>query len=167
MRRRIAIVFQEPLLLDTNVFENVAAGLKIRRLPRAEIRERVNYWLVTFGISHLIDQHSSSLSGGEAQRVSLARAFALNPDILFLDEPFSALDAPTIEGLLVDLARVIKLTQITTLLVSHNFRDINRLTQRTIVLLDGKIAASGTAAELLTGCNNLEVERFITHWRTL
>ena len=119
IRRKIAIVFQEPLLLNLRVFDNVAIGLKIRGLSKEIIRERVDYWLEQFGVSHLIKQLARSLSGGEAQRVSLARAFALEPDILFLDEPFSALDAPTKEGLRLDLGQVFKATQTTTVLVSQ------------------------------------------------
>ena len=162
LRHKIAIVFQEPLLLNKNVFQNVALGLKFRRLPKKEIKARVEYWLEAFGISHLAKQHAHSLSGGEAQRTSLARAFALNPQILFLDEPFSALDAPTIEELLVDLKKVFESTGVTTLVVSHNFRDINRLTHRMLVMLDGRIKASGTKEEILSQQHDQETQSFLT-----
>ncbi|MCJ7622431.1 MAG: energy-coupling factor ABC transporter ATP-binding protein, partial [Anaerolineaceae bacterium] len=93
-RQHIALVLQEPLLLDATVFENVATGLRFRHLGRIEITKRVELWLERLGISHLRDSSAKMISGGEAQRVSLARALVLNPDILLLDEPFSALDAP-------------------------------------------------------------------------
>lgn len=165
IRRRIAVVFQEPLLFKTSVFQNVAAGLKMRKLPATQIRPAVEYWLNAFGISHLSKQHALSLSGGEAQRVSLARAFALNPEILFLDEPFSSLDAPTIEDLLVDLNRVFESTGITSLIVSHNFRDISRLTNKVIVMLNGKVKASGTTTEIFSCQQDLEVQNFLAHWQ--
>ncbi|NLL52085.1 MAG: ATP-binding cassette domain-containing protein [Peptococcaceae bacterium] len=161
IRHQIAIVFQEPLLLNKNVYQNVALGLKFRRLPKKEIKSRVEYWLETFGISHLAKQHAHSLSGGEAQRTSLARAFALNPQILFLDEPFSALDAPTIEELLGDLKKVFESTGVTTLIVSHNFRDINRLANRMLVLLGGQIKASGTKEDIFSQEHDPETNLFL------
>ena len=164
IRRRIAIVFQEPLLLNTSVFDNVGIGLKIRGLSKEKIRERVDYWLDQFGVSHLSKQSARLLSGGEAQRVSLARAFALEPDVLFLDEPFSALDAPTKEGLRIDLAQVFKATQTTTVLVSHDFKDIAQLTNRALILLKGQVMAEGTPSALLKSPQNEEVERFLAHF---
>jgi len=164
IRRRIALVFQEPLLLNTRVFDNVAIGLKIRGLSKGLIRERVDYWLEQFGVSHLAKQSARSLSGGEAQRVSLARAFALEPNVLFLDEPFSALDAPTKEGLRNDLGQVFKATKATTVLVSHDFKDIAHLTNRALILLDGQVMAEGSPAELLKGLQKKEVERFLAYF---
>jgi tungstate transport system ATP-binding protein len=166
IRRKIAIVFQESLLLDMTVSENVAIGLKIRGVPKAEIQRRTSYWLEQFKILHLAKQSSRSLSGGEAQRVSLARAFVLEPDILFLDEPFSALDAPTKETLRIDLAHIFQTTQITTVLVSHDFEDIQRLSQRALLLLHGKIVADGPPAKLLTSSYSPEVDQFLNYWRT-
>lgn len=167
MRRKIAIVFQEALLLDTSVWENVAVGLKIRRISSSEIKRRVTYWLEQFGIPHLAKQPSRSLSGGEAQRVSLARAFALEPDIMFLDEPFSALDAPTKEALRTDLAKIFQSTKITTVLVSHDFEDIARLAQRTILLIQGKIVADAPPSKLLSTAQSSDVDQFLTYWRTI
>jgi len=162
VRRKIAIVFQESLLLNMNVFQNVAVGLKMRKLSKEQIRLKVNYWLDAFGISHLSKQHAWSLSGGEAQRVSLARAFALDPQILFLDEPFSALDAPTTEDLLGDLRKVFDSTGVTTLIISHNIRDINRLANRMLVILNGEIKASGTKDDIFDQSHAPDVNRFLT-----
>lgn len=165
-RRKIAVVFQEPLLLNTTVFQNVATGLKIRRLPKAQITKTVDYWLDAFGISHLSKQHALSTSGGEAQRVSLARAFALNPEILFMDEPFSALDAPTTEDLLDDLNRVFEETGVTTLIVSHDFRDIRRLSDNVAVIIHGEIKAYGPAEEMFseTKKQDPEAQNFLAYW---
>jgi len=164
IRRKIAIVFQESLLLNTRVFDNVAMGLKIRGLAKGIIRDKVDYWLEQFGVAHLSKQAARSLSGGEAQRVSLARAFAIEPDVLFLDEPFSALDAPTKEGLRIDLAKVFKTTQTTTVLVSHDFKDIAHLTNRTLILLNGQVVAEGSPAELLRAPPTEEVKHFLAYF---
>ena len=164
IRRKIAIVFQEPLLLNTHVFDNVAIGLKIRGLPKGKIQERVDHWLEEFGVIHLSKQLALSLSGGEAQRVSLARAFALDPDVLFLDEPFSALDAPTKECLRTDLAHVFKSTQITTVLVSHDFKDMLQLANRALILINGQIAAEGSPPALLRSPQREEVDQFLAHF---
>jgi tungstate transport system ATP-binding protein len=99
-RRKLAMVFQEPLLFDTTVFENVASGLRIRGITRGDIPRIVMQQLDRFGIGHLSLRSARKISGGEAQRTSLARAFALQPEVLLLDEPFASLDPPTRESLI-------------------------------------------------------------------
>lgn len=165
IRRRLALVFQEPLLLNTTVFENAASGLKIRGVPWRDIKHKTDKWLDLFGIPHLINQKARSLSGGEAQRVSLARAFVLEPDVLFLDEPFSALDTPTKNVLLDDMEKILGSTKTTVVLVSHDFRDILRLTQRAVVLVKGRVEDENTPSELLNGSSSAEVETFLAHWK--
>ncbi len=165
IRRKIGMVFQEPLLLNTTVHDNVAVGLRMRGLPRLEIQRRVQEWLERFGVARLELQQARTLSGGEAQRVSLARAFALEPEILFMDEPFSALDAPTKEGLLNDLVRILPSTQMTTLFVSHNFREIEQLTERALIMLRGGIAADAPPKDLLVVSPTQETDDFLKHWR--
>ena len=83
-RRRIALVLQEPLLMDTSVKDNAAIGLRFRGIPKAEINRRVGHWLERLGVAHLADRPARKLSGGESQRVSLARAFVLQPELLLL-----------------------------------------------------------------------------------
>lgn len=165
VRRKIGMVFQEPLLLNTTVHDNVGVGLRMRNLPRQEIRQRIREWLECFGVGHLEQQQARTLSGGEAQRVSLARAFALQPEILFMDEPFSALDAPTKEGLLYDLALIVPGTQTTTVIVSHNFREIKQLTERVLIMFRGEITADAPPGDLLAGAPAQETEEFLKHWR--
>jgi tungstate transport system ATP-binding protein len=165
VRRKIGMVFQEPLLLNTTVQDNVGAGLRMRGLPRQDIQQRIREWLERFGVGHLEQQQARTLSGGEAQRVSLARAFALQPEILFMDEPFSALDAPAKEGLLYDLTLILPSTQTTTIIVSHDFREIKQLTERALIMLRGEIAADAPPGELLAGTPTQETEEFMKHWR--
>ncbi len=148
IRRRMAVVFQEPLLLNTTVYENVATGLKLRGVPQGEIKKRVDRWLDRLGIAHLAGRRSHQLSGGEAQRVSLARAFALEPEVLFLDEPFSALDFPTRLTLLNELDRLLKDTGIAAIFVTHDFSEVPYLTDRIAVLKDGRMVKTGTFEEI-------------------
>jgi tungstate transport system ATP-binding protein len=144
----MAVVFQEPLLLNTTVYENVATGLKLRGVPRQEIKKRVDRWLELLGIAHLAGRRSHQLSGGEAQRVSLARAFALEPNVLFLDEPFSALDFPTRLSLLNELDRLLKDTGIAAIFVTHDFSEVPYLTDRVAVLKNGRLVKTGTFEEI-------------------
>ena len=119
-RRRISLVFQNPMLLDMSVADNVALGLHFRRVPRAEVNQRVHVWLRRLGIEALARRRAGELSGGEAQRVSLARAFVLEPELLLLDEPFPALDPPARKRILDDLAVLLRHDHRTAILVTHN-----------------------------------------------
>ncbi|HPC74635.1 MAG TPA: ABC transporter ATP-binding protein [Syntrophales bacterium] len=148
-RRRLAMVFQEPLLFDTTVFENVASGPKIRRLGAEAIRKAVAEQLNRFGISHLRDRSARTLSGGEAQRTSLARAFAIQPEILFLDEPFASLDPPTREAIIVDLGKAIAETGTTTAIATHDRNEALRLSDRIAMMDGGRIVQIGSPSDVM------------------
>lgn len=141
-RRKMAVVFQEALLLDTTVYNNVASGLQIRGHKRNEIDALVRDWLERLGIRSLAHRSARVLSGGESQRVSLARAFVLEPEVLFLDEPFSPLDYPTKKGLIGELRDILQATKITTVLVTHDYHEIPVLADSVTVLDKGKIIQS-------------------------
>ncbi|MBI1800076.1 MAG: ABC transporter ATP-binding protein [Chloroflexi bacterium] len=149
LRRRLAMVFQEPLLLNQSVYDNAAIGLKLHGLPAGEIKARVMPWLEKMGISHLSRRAARTLSGGEAQRASLARALALNPDLLLLDEPFGALDAPTRAALLSDLENILEEMRVTTLFVTHDRMEAYTLGQRIAVMINGRIEQFGEREEVL------------------
>ena len=148
-RRRVAMVFQEPLLFDTTVFENVGSGLRIRGMKGPQIREIVNENLERFGILHLFHRSARKISGGEAQRVALARAFATRPEVLLLDEPFSSLDPPTRESLLVDLESILRETKTTTLVATHDRMEALRLSDRIAMMNKGRILQVGPPAEVM------------------
>ncbi len=148
-RRRVAMVFQEPLLFDTTVFKNIASGLKFRGVDKKDIARRVTENLERFGISHLADRSARTLSGGEAQRTSLARAFATKPEILFLDEPFASLDPPTRDGLVEDLERVLKESGTSAILATHDRMEALRLSDRIAVMNSGKIHQIGFPEEVM------------------
>ncbi|MFZ5596652.1 MAG: ATP-binding cassette domain-containing protein [Bacillota bacterium] len=150
-RRRMAVVFQEPLLLNTNVFNNVAQGLKFRGVPSGKIRSEVEMWLEKMGVAHLADRSARFLSGGEAQRVSLARALVLQPEVLFMDEPFMALDFSTRNGLIRDLAGIIREKGITTFFVTHNYSELQFFMGNTVVMSGGRIVYRGETEKLFNG----------------
>jgi tungstate transport system ATP-binding protein len=156
-RRKLAMVFQEPLLFDTTVFENVASGLKIRGMKWQDIQRIAMEQLDRFGIGHLSHRSARKISGGEAQRTSLARAFALQPEVLFLDEPFASLDPPTRESLIEDLEGILRQTRTTTLFATHDRQEALRLSDRIAVMNDGKILQIGSPAEVM----NHPVDEFV------
>ena len=160
-RRRFASVFQEPLLADTTVEQNVALGLTLRRVPRDEARRRTSHWIARFGIAPLAGRQARTLSGGEAQRTSLARAFAIEPDILLLDEPFSALDPPTRDELLRDLQHILRETVVTAVFVTHDRDEALRLGDRVGVMWDGRLAQLDAPEEVFARPAGPDIARFV------
>ena len=160
-RRQIALVLQEPLLMDMSVRENAALGLKFRRQSKAVIDERVDHWLDRLGVAHLSDRPARKLSGGEAQRVSLVRAFVLQPSLLLLDEPFTSLDAPTRIRLLEDLRSVLAETKMTTIFITHDLQEALKLATHMAVLLDGRIEQTGTPQDVFDRPINDRVAAFL------
>jgi len=148
-RRKIAMVFQEPLLLSSTVFDNVATGLKVRGMKGREIEGRVLENLDRFRIAHLRRRSARTLSGGEAQRTSLARAFAIQPQILFLDEPFASLDPPSRESLIEDLERTLRQTRTTTIFATHDRLEALQLSDRIAVMRGGRILQIGPPYEVI------------------
>ena len=162
-RRRIALVMQDPLLFDTSVFENVASGLKFRGIPKDEIRRKVPLWLERLGVAHLSTRRASHLSGGEAQRVSLARALVLEPELLLLDEPFSALDPPTRADILDDLGQLLTETSTTTVFVTHDLQEAAQLSGRMAVMIGNRLRQIGQVDSLFNAPVDDEVGRFLNH----
>jgi tungstate transport system ATP-binding protein len=160
-RRKLAMVFQEPLLFDTTVFNNVASGLKIRGMQREEVRGRVMKQLNQFGIGHLHDRSAKTLSGGEAQRTSLARAFAIQPEILFLDEPFASLDPPTRESLIEDLEHILYQTKTTTIFATHDRLEAINLSDRIAVMHGGRILQIGSPGEVMNHPSDEFIASFV------
>ncbi len=160
-RRQIALVLQEPLLFDRTVFENVALGLRFRGVGRAEQRRRVTGWLERLGIAHLADRRAVHLSGGEARRVSLARAFVLAPRLLLLDEPFAGLDAPTRARLLDELTDLLRETRTTALFVTHDLQEAARLAGRVAVLVEHRLRQVGRLDEVLAAPADPAVAAFV------
>ena len=160
-RRRIALVLQEPLLLDATVRENAAIGLGFRGMSKAESNRRVDHWLERLGVAHLAERSARKLSGGESQRVSLARAFVLEPELLLLDEPFTALDSPTRARLLEDLKSVLGATPTPTIFITHDLREAEKLGTRVAVMLKGRVHQVGEPREVFAHPADAQVAEFL------
>jgi len=148
LRRRTALVLQKSHLLDMTVLDNAATALRFRGRPAAEARVAAENALSLFGVAGLADRHGHQLSGGEAQRVSLARALAGDPELLLLDEPFAQLDQPSRESLVQDIGDVLRGRGQTVVLVTHDRDEILRLATRVAVLAEGRILQHGPVAEV-------------------
>ncbi len=160
-RRKFAVVFQEPLLLNTTVWDNVALGLRLRGIGHDETNASVQTWLERFGIALLAKRQAKSLSGGEAKRASLARAFALQPEVLFLDEPFNALDSPTRQALVEDFESVLRETKVTTVMVTHDRNEALALADRVAVLMNGCVCQIGTPEEVFSHPADEDIASFV------
>ena len=148
-RRKIAMVFQEPLLFDTTVLDNVAEGLRIRGKRREEARDVARDSLELFKVGHLTGRSAHKLSGGEAQRVSLARAFAVRPELLLMDEPFSSLDLPSRIVLAEDLGRILHESGTAAIIATHDRIEAFHIVDRLVVMDSGRVVQEGRPNEVL------------------
>ncbi|MCX8207549.1 MAG: phosphate ABC transporter ATP-binding protein [Methanothrix sp.] len=158
-RRRIGVVFQRPVMLRGSVYDNVAYGLRIRRLSKEEIDERVRAALSDVGLEGYERRPARMLSGGEMQRVALARALAISPELLILDEPTANLD-PGTSYVIEDLISRAKMIGMTTVISTHDLPQAVRLADRIAVIMDGRVISSGSA-DLLMNSDSDEVKAFL------
>ena len=139
-KRRVAIVFQNPALFShLTILENICFGLKIQKVPKIEQIEKARYWLRKLQIQGLEKRYPRDLSGGEAQRVSLARSVIVGFPVLLLDEPFSSLDMELRAQARMAVKEVIKELNVVTLLVSHDLADMDALADEVVAMESGKI----------------------------
>lgn len=160
-RRRLACCFQEPLLLDATALANAALPLRLRGVPRHEAEASAVQWLTRLGVAGRADRRASTLSGGEAQRVSLARALTLEPELLGLDEPFAPLDPESREPLQEEFLALQRERTMAAVLVTHDRAEALRLGDRVAVLLEGQLAQVGPAAEVFTRPASEAVARLV------
>lgn len=143
-RRDIGMVFQSLALFPhMSVFDNIAYGLKLRRMAPAAVRARVDEMLELVRLGTLAERRPDALSGGQRQRVAFARALAINPKILLLDEPFAALDRKLREEMQVELRRLHEQLRITTVFVTHDQREAFTLSDQLAVMNQGRIEQLG------------------------
>lgn len=142
-RGDMAYVFQEHVFLRQSVRQNLALGLKLRRIPPDERRERIQDAARVLRIEHLLDRRADQLSGGEGRRASIARALCLRSPLMLLDEPLGGLDPATYGRLLDELPRLIRASGATSIIVTHNHLEALRLGDDLVVLVEGRVRASG------------------------
>lgn len=148
-KRRLGIVYQDYMLFPhLNVYGNIAFGLKKKNLSKTETAARIEKIAVQLDIADLLQRDIATLSGGEEQRAALARALVTNPEILLLDEAFSALDVNTRERMRDLMARVTRETGITVLHVTHDREDVWALASHVAVIHDGEMLQHGTPEEI-------------------
>jgi ABC-type sulfate/molybdate transport systems ATPase subunit len=158
---RVAVALQSPDLARRSVLANVVLALAWWGVPRAERADRAREALRAIAAEHLAPRPAATLSGGERRRVHLARAIAVRPDVLLLDEPFAGLDAEVRAGLLEDALSALRSQTRATLVVVHDRAEAWALADRLLILIDGRLAASGSPRELLERPPTLEVARFL------
>ncbi len=144
-----------------SVRRNIGFGLRQRRIPAGEIRQRVDRLMKRIGVEHLADRVPRKLSGGEKQRVALARALAIEPAVLVLDEPVSALDEQTRDHLCRRLKQLQEDTRTTTVHVSHNFAEMLAVADRVGIVYDGRLVQVGTPQEVMGRPKNTLVAQFV------
>ena len=149
-RRNVGYVFQNYALFPhMSVFDNVAFGLRMRQLQRDEIQRRVREELEPVGMWELKDVKAAKLSGGQKQKVALARSLVIEPALLLMDEPLSALDARTHAMVRDSLQQRLKRDKITTIVVLHSLSDVLALGDKACVLDRGKVVLSGKPGDIL------------------
>jgi|GEM_PF-867418 len=161
-KRNTAMVFQNYAIWPhLSVFENVAYGLRVRKLSDADLKKRVTDALKYVKMDHLAERKPTALSGGQQQRVALARAMVVNPDLLLFDEPLSNLDAKLRIELRDEIKKLHAVTKITSLYVTHDQEEALSLADRIAVMSAGKIEQIGTPQEIYNQPANAFVAKFI------
>src|ERR1700719_4291276 len=147
--RDIAMVFQNYALYPhMTVFENMSFGLRLRKFPKAEIKERVEYAARILDITELLDRRPKQLSGGQRQRVAMGRAIVRNPKVFLFDEPLSNLDAKLRVQMRMEIKKVHQKVKTTTVYVTHDHVEAMTLADRVVVMNGGRIEQVGTPHEL-------------------
>ncbi|ABR56057.1 ABC transporter related [Methanococcus aeolicus Nankai-3] len=161
-RRKITLVFQNPVMFNSTVYNNIAYGLKIRKYPKEYIKKKVEDILEHIGLSNYKDRIAKSLSGGEKQRVALARALVIEPEVLLMDEPTANLDPSNsilIENIIKD---TVKKYNTTIVLATHNLFQVKRLSDSTAHMYDGKIIEVGTTKKIFSNPKHELTKKFIS-----
>jgi sulfate transport system ATP-binding protein len=161
-QRGVGFVFQHyAAFKHMTVRDNVGFGLSIRKRPKAEIRAKVDELLSLVQLDGFADRYPNQLSGGQRQRMALARALAVEPKVLLLDEPFGALDAQVRKELRGWLRRLHEDVHVTTVLVTHDQEEAMEVSDRVVVMNDGRIEQTGKPRDLYEHPANEFVMRFI------
>ena len=149
-QRNFGLIFQDYALFPyLNVFENVAFGLKMQKMPKDAIQQRVTESLKQVHLTEFDSRRVTELSGGEQQRVALARALAPRPRLLMFDEPLGALDRRLREYLIVEIREILRESGVPAIYVTHDQAEAFALAHRVMLLNDGEIVQSGSPEEIM------------------
>jgi len=160
-KRGISIVYQDHVLFPhLSVKDNITFGLKLHKQTKEETKAALDWVVELLGISHLLNRKPDTLSGGEQQKVALARALGIKPEVLLLDEPLSALDPETREGVQKELRRLHNQLKVTTIHVTHDFEEAIALGDHIAVLGEGSIKQVGTPEQIFRQPNSEFIARF-------
>ena len=160
--RQISMVYQDYMLFPhLTVAGNIGFGLRQKKIAKSEIKAKVNEIAELLGVSRLLSRYPGTLSGGEKQRIAIARAVVTEPKVLLLDEPLSALDSRTTGRLRAELARIHKLTGTTTIHVTHSFEEAFALGDRIAVMCGGRIIQVGAPDEVFRKPNSEFIADFV------
>lgn len=162
LRMKMALVFQNPSLFHKSVEANVAYGLRVRNLPRDEIESEVDRGLELVGLKELRHQFAPSLSAGESQRVSFARAIVFKPELLLLDEFTANLDPANVKLLEESVLEYQRETHATIILATHNLFQARRLADEIVFIFDGKIVERGEKEAFFSNPQNPLTRSFLS-----
>ncbi len=160
-RRRMALVQQKPIVFNMNVYDNVAVGLKWRGVDRNSRKKKVQHALELVGMAGYAKRDAKTLSGGETQRIALARALVLEPDLLFLDEPTANLDPNSVAKIEEVIENVIKEHEIAVFMTTHDMVQGQRLSDKVGVLIDGHMQQVGTPEQIFNAPQSKDVAEFV------
>lgn len=161
LQNRMAMVFQKPVMFSTTVEKNIAYGLRIRKLPAEEIQKRVAEAAAWLGLSGLLKQKALTLSGGEAGRVSVARALVIRPEVLLLDEPTANLDPANVTLIEEVIRKASREYGTTVIMVTHNMFQAKRLADHVVCLMEGQLVESGSADQVFGNPKDGRTEAFV------
>lgn len=161
-KRNIGMVFQHLALFPhMNVFENIAFGLKMKKVPKEEIKKHVKRILEIVKLEGLEDRRVNQLSGGQQQRIALARALVIEPEVLLLDEPLGALDLKIRQHMMVELKNIQRRVKTTFIYVTHDQTEAMTMSDRIAIMKDGRVQQVGTPLEIYYKPSNTFIASFI------
>jgi tungstate transport system ATP-binding protein len=161
VRRKISMVLQKPVVFDARVYDNVAYPLRVRRYDKKAIPGKVNSMLMTVGLDGYQKRNARTLSGGETQKVALARALVTDPELLLLDEPTANLDPVSLNSIEELILRLNRENGMAMVIATHEMAQGQRLAHRIAVMMEGELIQVGRPADIFYAPSDLRVARFV------
>jgi tungstate transport system ATP-binding protein len=160
--KRMAMVFQKPVMFNTTVYKNIAYGLKVRKVGAEQIRIRLSEAASWMGLGDLLNQKAITLSGGEAGRVSVARAMIIRPDLLLMDEPTANLDPANVSIIEDMIKKACTEYGSTVIIVTHNMFQARRLADNMVFMLNGQVVENGSVVDIFESPSDKRTQAFVS-----